>query len=55
MEEITFMKVVCAWCGKDLGEKPGPTGKVSHGICEDCHKVVLTEVERGGYEEQDSC
>lgn len=31
------MKIECAWCGKDMGEKeplvePGPT----HGICDDC-------------------
>jgi len=31
------MRVVCAWCGKDLGEKEG-AGKeeVSHGICQEC-------------------
>ncbi len=37
------MKVKCAWCGKDLGEKPpygGRDGKydkmVTHGMCDDC-------------------
>ncbi len=29
------MTVVCAWCGKDLGTKPGPD-EVSHGICGAC-------------------
>lgn len=37
------MKRVCAWCGKDMGEKPpygGPGGKfdkeVTHGMCDEC-------------------
>lgn len=31
------MKIVCAWCQKDLGEKDGG-GKegISHGICTEC-------------------
>jgi len=33
----TIMKVECAWCGADLGEKDGKgeTG-TTHGICQDC-------------------
>lgn len=31
------MKIVCAWCGKDLGEKPPLEDKeTTHGICEEC-------------------
>jgi len=32
------LKVVCAWCGKEIGHKEGGTepGGVSHGICKEC-------------------
>ncbi len=31
------MRVVCAYCGRDLGTKPGGADDdVSHGICDDC-------------------
>jgi len=31
------MKIVCAWCGKDMGERDseGIEG-ISHGVCEEC-------------------
>jgi hypothetical protein len=32
-------RVVCAWCGKDLG--PSDTDGDSHGICEDCIPEVF--------------
>jgi hypothetical protein len=40
------MKRVCAWCGKDLGDKPeqpapGQEGMVDHGICELCKEALL--------------
>ena len=36
------MKIVCAWCGKDMGEKDGEGIEgISHGICEEC----LTQLE----------
>ena len=38
------MKVVCAWCGKDLGIKPGSDEKVSHGICTECAKGLEKEM-----------
>jgi len=38
------MKVECAWCGKDLGEKPGPEGATSHGICKECADVMIQEI-----------
>ena len=40
MKELkTTMKVVCAWCGADMGEKDGlgNTG-TTHGICEKCFR-----------------
>ena len=37
------MKVVCAWCGKDMGEKDGKGQKgISHGLCNEClYKMEL--------------
>lgn len=36
-EVMTMLKVICAWCGKELGEKDGEGVEgISHGICEDC-------------------
>ncbi len=31
------MKIVCAWCGNDVGEKDGEGIEgISHGVCEEC-------------------
>ena len=31
------MRIVCAWCGKDMGEKKGNgEEKITHGICQEC-------------------
>jgi len=31
------MKIVCAWCGKDMGEKDGEGVEgPSHSVCEEC-------------------
>ena len=40
------MKIVCAWCGKDMGEKnaKGEDG-VSHGMCEECFTKAKAENE----------
>ncbi len=39
------MKVICAWCGKDMGEKDGKGVEgVSHGICEDCVNKHFPEI-----------
>ncbi len=35
------MKIVCAWCGKDLGVKEPVSDDVTHGICEDCAEKLL--------------
>ena len=38
------MKRVCAWCGKDMGEKePLEDTSVTHTICEDCAKKLEEE------------
>lgn len=41
-----MMKRICSWCGVDLGEKPGPESKVTHGICDACEKTFNEEFER---------
>ena len=52
MEAVTMLTVACAWCGDDLGSKPGAWNKLiafpvfrpvneppppSHGMCDTCH------------------
>ena len=40
------MKIVCSYCGKDLGEKePIDDKNTSHGICLDCIPKVEKEIE----------
>ncbi len=35
------MKIRCAWCGKDMGEKDGEGVEgVSHSVCEDCYEKL---------------
>ena len=34
-------RLVCAWCGRDLG--PSNTPEDSHGICEKCRRKMLEE------------
>jgi hypothetical protein len=38
------MKVVCAWCKADLGEKPGEG--TSHGICPKCLAEMRKKIEK---------
>ena len=45
------MKVICAWCHADMGEKEcsGPDkGLVSHSICEQCRMEAMAELEGQG-------
>ena len=45
------MKVICAWCKKDLGEKePLSDTKISHGICDDCKEEIKKENEKYHFE-----
>jgi len=35
----TVLKIVCAWCGKDMGSKDGEGQEgITHAICPDCKK-----------------
>lgn len=38
------MKAVCAWCGADLGERPGRAETVTHGICRPCAAKELAKI-----------
>ena len=39
------MFVVCAWCGKNLGQKePLSDKRTSHGMCPDCEKKYDDEL-----------
>lgn len=48
-QEKTIIKIVCGWCGKEMGTKEGiaiPGGlDTSHGICSGCEKKVMDEPE----------
>jgi len=35
-----MIKVVCAWCGKDMGYRTGRSSGLSHGICAVCYVKV---------------
>ena len=36
------MKIICAWCRRDMGEKDGQGVEgVSHSICGDCQQAQL--------------
>lgn len=38
------MKIICAWCDKDMGEVDGEGVEgVSHGICDECLKKIEAE------------
>lgn len=39
------MKVRCAWCGRDMGEKMGPDNLVTHGICKPCLDRIEKELQ----------
>jgi len=36
--ETRLMTVICAWCGRMLGSKPGEG--TSHGICAECMRSI---------------
>ena len=37
------MRVICAWCGKEIGKYDGDSADVSHGICDECLSRVEKE------------
>lgn len=42
------MKVVCAWCLRDMGEKMGPDNLTTHGICGPCLDKIEGELQLRG-------
>jgi len=45
-ESRSLLKIVCAWCGKDMGEKEGQGIEgISHSICKDCLSRFLSQGE----------
>jgi len=41
---MTVLKITCAWCGKDMGEKDGEGVEgISHSICDECFKEITGE------------
>lgn len=44
------MKTICAWCGKLLREEPGEG--TSHGICPQCYRAFVEELEKEPPESQ---
>ena len=50
------MRIVCAWCGKDMGEKDGRGVEgVSHSICQECFAMLMAgeDSKNGTEDEQD--
>ncbi len=40
------MKLICSWCGKDIGEKePLDNPAITHGICGKCYFKELEKLE----------
>ena len=42
------MKIVCAWCGKHIGERDSQdVEEVSHGVCEECLDKMEAQARNG--------
>lgn len=39
------MRVTCAWCSRDMGEKMGPDDLTTHGICDSCAAQIRKHTE----------
>lgn len=38
------MKIICSWCGKDMGEKEPLENKIiTHGMCDECLNKLREE------------
>ena len=47
------IKIICAWCGKEMGEKEGEGIEgISHGMCNKCAAEVQAKV--GGHITRDN-
>lgn len=43
-KERPKLKIICAWCKKDMGEREGTKEGVSHGICPECAEKQRAEI-----------
>jgi len=41
------MKIICAWCHKPMGKKPGNPEQVTHSICDECKEKELEKLKKG--------
>ena len=49
------LKIVCAWCGKDMGEKDGKGVEgISHGLCKECSEKLGVKRDNSGSTEDES-
>lgn len=49
MNNVNFIRTICAWCETDIGIKPsvsGLNGGISHGICVDCLHIAIESLAR---------
>ena len=37
------MKIICAWCKQDMGERANGIG-ITHGICPSCKATLMHEI-----------
>ena len=56
LEVIMICRVVCAWCGKEMGVKECPGSKmmkdpITHSICECCKAKTMKDIEQFKKEE----
>ena len=43
------MRIICAWCGKSMGQKePLDDDSVTHGICDQCRERLEREIDEMG-------
>jgi hypothetical protein len=38
------VKLICAWCLKDLGDIAPEQPGVTHGVCEECKRKIMAEL-----------
>ena len=39
------MRIICAWCPKDLGAVQDLDDTVTHGVCKPCYDRVMDEIQ----------
>jgi len=39
-----MIEIICAWCGRHLGQKDGAgSSGVSHGVCPECYQKLMED------------